>query len=206
MNIAVLGTGMVGQAIASRLVALGHQVTMGARRPDNPQARAWAERAGERARAGTFAEAAASGALVFNCTHGASSVEALRAAGDDQLAGKIIVDVANVLPPDPTRTESLGEEIQRAFPRARVVKSLNTMNCQLMVNPGRLSGAHTVFMSGDDGAAKQEVRQLLETLGWQEIIDLGGISTARAAESYLSLWLALWKATGTADFNIKVVR
>jgi predicted dinucleotide-binding enzyme len=206
MNIAVLGTGMVGEAIASRLVALGHDVTMGSRDGQNPKALAWAGRTGPRARVGTFADAAAFGATVFNCIHGGAALDALHAAGAERLAHKILVDVANRLPPDARGGESLGEEIQRAFPEARVVKTLNTLNCELMANPGLLSGTHSIFLSGNDAAAKAEVRHLLEPFGWRDVIDLGGIETARATEGILSAWLALYRALGTARFNFAIVR
>src|SRR5262245_9378853 len=138
MKIGVLGTGMVGNAIASKLVALGHDVMMGSRSADNVNATTWAKSAGAQATAGTFADAAAFGELVFNCTQGANSLVALKAAGAANLDGKIVVDVANVLSQEKPASESLGEQIQSAFPRAKVVKTLNTMNCALMVNPGSL--------------------------------------------------------------------
>ena len=130
----------------------------------------------------------------------------MRAAGEQHLADKILVDVANILPPDTRGVESLGEQIQKAFPRTQVVKALNTMNCEVMVDVSKVAGSHTVFMSGDAAAAKNTVRALLEALGWKDIIDLGGIVTARATESYMPLWMALWTTLGTAHFNIKVVR
>lgn len=206
MKIGVLGTGMVGDAIASKLVALGHEVMMGSREATNQKAAAWARRVGIRAKCGTFADTAAFGDLLFNCTHGASSLEALRAAGEEHLGEKVLVDVANVLPHEERGPQSLGEMIQKAFPRTKVVKALNTINCQLMVDASRVAGSHTVFMSGNDAGAKKTVRELLGAFGWEDVIDLGDIGTARAAESYLSLWLALWKTLGTADFNIKVAR
>ena len=146
------------------------------------------------------------GELLFNCTHGASSVDALRAVGEKHLAGKILIDVANILPPDTRGVESLGEQVQKAFPRTHVVKALNTMNCEVMVDVSKVSGSHTVFMSSDDGAAKKTVHALLEAFGWKDIVDLGGIVTARATEDYLPLWMALWNTLGTAHFNIQVVR
>ena len=216
MKIAVLGTGMVGQAIASRLVGLGHEVTMGSRAADNEAATAWAAGAGERATHGTFSEAAAGAELVFNCTAGAASLEALRAAGEHNLQGKTLVDVANPLdfsagmPPSlsPVGSDSLGEQIQRAFPAAKVVKALNTMNCEVMVDPARVPGDHDVFICGDDEAAKAQVRELLGAFGWpgSAIIDLGDITTARGTEGHVLLWLRLWGLVGSGDFNIKLVR
>jgi predicted dinucleotide-binding enzyme len=206
MKIGVLGTGVVGKAIASKLVALGHDVMMGSRTDGNPKAMAWASQAGPRGCSGTFADTATFGELVFNCTNGHTSIAALTSAGADALEGKILVDVANVLPPDERTSESLGEQIQSAFPRAKVVKTLNTINCELMVAPGRLSAAHTLFLSGNDNQAKTAVRGLLESFGWGDILDLGDISTARATERYLPLWLALWKTLGTTAFNVKIVR
>jgi predicted dinucleotide-binding enzyme len=206
MKVGVLGTGMVGNAIASKLVALGHDVMMGSRTADNAKGLAWARTAGASGHVGTFADTAAFGELVFNCTQGASSVAALRAAGAANLDGKIVVDVANVLTPGGPGSESLGEQIQTTFPRARVVKTLNTINCELMVDAHRLPGSHSVFLSGNDAGAKKTVRELLDAFGWNDIIDLGDITTARATESYVPLWIALWKQLGTLTFNIKVVR
>ena len=206
MKIGVLGTGMVGDAIASKLVALGHEVMMGSRDAHNAKATAWVKRVGARAKKGTFADTASFGEVLFNCTRGANSLEVLGAVGQERLAGKILIDIANILQPELRRAESLGEQIQATFPKAKVVKALNTMNCSLMVDPAKLSESHTVFMSGNDGSAKKTSRELLAAFGWKDIIDLGDITTARALESYLALWLGLWKALGTAQFNIKVVR
>src|SRR5688572_28533364 len=134
MRIAVFGTGMVGETIASALVRLGHEVRMGSRTADNPKGRAWAEQAGTAASAGTFADAAGFGELAFNCTSGGGAVEAVSSAAAG-LAGKILVDVSNPL--DFSRgyprlsvgnDDSLAEQLQRAVPTARVVKSLNTVN------------------------------------------------------------------------------
>jgi len=206
MKIGVLGTGMVGTALASKLVALGHEVMMGSRTADNAKARTWAKTAATRGRVGTFAETSAFGELVFNCTQGTGSLAALQAAGAANLDGKIVVDVANLLTPDGPGLESLGEQIQKAFPRAKVVKTLNTINCELMVAPDKLPGSHTVFLSGNDTGAKERVRDLLESFGWKDTIDLGDISTARATEGYVPLWMSLWKQLGTLTFNINVVR
>src|SRR5262249_40470874 len=155
MKIGVLGTGMVGETIGSKLVALAHEVMMGSRDAKNPKASAWAMRAGDRAHTGTFADAAGFGEMLFNCTKGASSLQALRSAGEKSLAGKVLVDVANILPPDESGPQSLGEQIQRALPGTKVVKALSTMNCHVMVNPSKVAGSHTVFMSGNDPDAKK---------------------------------------------------
>lgn len=215
MQIAILGTGMVGATIASKLTSVGHQVRMGSRTADNPKALAWAAGAGERASVGTFADAAAFGEVVFNCTLGDASIAALTAAGVPNLAGKVLLDLSNPLdfskgmPPTlfVSNTDSLGEQIQRAFPAARVVKTLNTMNCNLMVNPGMLAGEHDVFVCGDDAEARAAAAGWLrDWFGWTSVVDLGGLSAARGTEAYLLLWLRLWGAVGNANFNLKIVR
>lgn len=216
MKIGVLGTGMVGETIASRLVELKHDVRMGARSATNDKAAEWAQTSGERASHGTFADAAAFGSLVFNCTQGGVSIEALTAAGTDNLSGKILVDVANPLDlrKDHPSTllfcdsESLGEQIQAAFPKTRVVKTLNTMWCGLMVNPRLIAEHHTVYVSGNDESAKSQVADLLSSFGWEqdEIVDLGDIKGARGTEMLLPLWLRIWETTGNGTFNLKIVR
>lgn len=216
MRIGVLGTGMVGQAIATKLASLGHQVRMGSRQAGNEKAVAWTHEAGESASEGSFADAAGFGEIVVNCTAGVASLEALTAAGEENLAGKVLIDIANPLdfsqgmPPTLAfcNDDSLGERIQTAFPEARVVKTLNTMNCQVMVEPGRVPGEHTAFISGDDAEAKRKVADLLESFGWPEerIADLGGIRSARGMEMYLPLWLSLYGSLETGDFNIGVLR
>jgi 8-hydroxy-5-deazaflavin:NADPH oxidoreductase len=214
MKIAVLGTGMVGSTLAKKFAELGHEVRMGARDAKNPKAEAWAKSAGPKASHGAFADAAAFGEIVFNCTNGAGSLDALAAAGAENLRGKILVDVANPLdfsrgmPPFlfAGNTDSLAERIQEAFPEARVVKALNTVNASVMVNPGLVPGASDVFVCGNDAAAKGEVTRILkEWLGWQVVVDLGDISGARGTESYLLLWLRLWGAFQTANLNVHVV-
>jgi hypothetical protein len=213
-NIAILGTGMVGDAIGSKLVALGHKVMMGSRTADNEKANAWKIRNGSLASSGTFADAAAFGEILFNCTQGQVSLEALQLAGRENLQGKILVDVANPLdfskgmPPSLTicNTDSLGEVIQRQFTDLKVVKSLNTMNCQLMVNPGLLSDPGNVFICGNDAEAKAEVNLILISFGWEKIIDLGDISAARGTEQLLPVWIRLMGTLGTPMFNFSIVK
>lgn len=226
MRIAVLGTGTVGRTLAGAFSALGHEVELGTRDPGRTAGRTAPDRTGgppfsdwyaanRHIGLKTFAGAAGGGELVVNATSGVGALEALGAAGAARLAGKVLVDVSNPLdfsqgmPPvlNPVNTDSLGERIQRAFPAARVVKTLNTMNAGLMVNPGKLAGGdHSVFVSGDDETAKATVTALLQALGHRDVVDLGDITTARGAEMLLPLWLRLYAALGTPDFNVKVVR
>lgn len=216
MRIGVLGTGTVGRTIGTKLVELGHEVTMGSRSAGNEALREWVDGTGGTAAGGSFAEAASGAELVFNCTAGEGSLDALTAAGGDNLAGKVLVDVANPLdfsqgmPPTLSvcNDDSLGERIQAAFPDAKVVKALNTINARVMTDPGRVPGQHNIFVCGNDVGAKAAVTILLESFGWprEAILDLGDISAARGTEMYLPFWLRLMGALGTPDFNIGVHR
>jgi len=215
MRIGVLGTGGVGRTIATKLVELGHEVTMGSRTHDNESAAEWVASAGAGAAQGTFADAAAFGELVVNCTSGAGSVEALRAIPREHLSGKTLVDVANPLDFSGGALslfteidDSLAEQLQREHPEAHVVKTLNTVNANVMVEPARVPGAHDVFVCGNDEHAKAEVVELLEGFGWprEHVLDLGDLAAARGLEAYLLLWIRLRGLTGTSDFNIRVVR
>lgn len=229
MKIAIIGTGTVGQTFASKLLTLGHDVMMGTRNASeklastardgygNPPFSEW-KASNKGVKLGTFAEAAAFGEIIFNVTHGANSLNALKLADAKNLSGKILVDIAVPLDlshgmppcliPELSNTNSLGEEIQKAFPDVKVVKTLNTMWCGIMVNPKMINGGdHNVFVSGNDAAAKQEVKTILKSFGWNDknILDLGDITTARGTEMYLPLWLRIWGATNNGAFNIKIV-
>jgi 8-hydroxy-5-deazaflavin:NADPH oxidoreductase len=215
MRIGVLGTGIVGRTLGGKLVELGHEVRMGSRQAGNENAVEWATGAGEGASEGTFADAAEFGELVINATGGKVSLEALAMAGAENLAGKVVIDVSNALefgegPPvvGVAPDDSLGERIQAAFPDAKVVKALNTMNASIMVAPGSLGESTNAFVCGNDDAAKARVIELLETFGWLsgDIVDLGDISAARGAELYVALWVRLMGALGTPAFNIRLVR
>jgi 8-hydroxy-5-deazaflavin:NADPH oxidoreductase len=222
----ILGTGVVGKTIAVRLDGLGHDVIVGTRNPEetlsrtdpdqygNPPFGAWQEEHPE-VRLGTFAEAAAHGDMVVNATAGAVSLEALEQAGEDNLNGKILIDIANPLdfskgmPPTllVSNIDSLGEQIQRRFPEAKVVKTLHTMNAYLMVDPAQLAATdHTVFVSGDDAEAKARVSELLRSFGWSDIIDLGDITTARGTEMVLPIWVRLFGVFQKPIYNFKIVR
>ena len=215
MRIGILGTGTVAQTLGAKLVQLGHDVKLGSRTATNDKAAAWAKGQGARASHGTFTDAARFGEVLLNCTAGTASLDALKAAGAASLEGKILIDVANPLdfsrgmPPTLTvcNTDSLGEQIQRAFPGAKVVKTLNTVNCEVMVNPGLVPGAHDLFVSGNDADAKQAVTGYLrDWFGWQSVIDLGDITTARGTEMLLAAWIRVLMALGTARFNWRVVK
>jgi predicted dinucleotide-binding enzyme len=226
MNIGIFGTGVVAQTLGERLQAAGHAVVLGTRDPAQTLARSEPDMYGNPPFAawqaqrpaiglGTLAEAAAHGEMLLNATNGAGSLAALTAAGEANLNGKILMDIANPLdfsrgmPPSlgVANTDSLGEQIQRAFPALKVVKTLNTMNARVMAYPREVAdGDHHVFVSGNDAEAKARVSQLLrDDFGWRHVIDLGDISTARGTEMYLPLWLRLWGALGNGRFNIRVV-
>lgn len=212
MKIGVLGTGDVGRTLATKLVALGHDVMMGARSADNEKAQAFATATG--GKTGSFADAAAFGEIVVHATRGNTAMDVLNGIGAEILAGKLLIDVSNPLdfsqgfPPNLSisNTDSLAELIQRTFPDTHVVKTLNTVTASVMVDPARLPGKHVVFVSGNDIAAKGKTMDLLRSFGWQSIIDLGDISTARGTEQMLPLWVRLYGALGTGEFNFILTR
>jgi predicted dinucleotide-binding enzyme len=215
MKIGILGTGMVGNAIGTKLIALGHEVKMGSRTATNAKAAEWVKANGSKASQGTFAQVASFGEILFNCTHGMSSLEALKQAGVENMRGKILVDIANALdfskgmPPSLAvcNTDSLGEQIQRTFPDVKVVKTLNTTNCNVMVNPSLVKGDHDMFISGNDAQAKAKVVEILKNwFGWKSVIDLGDITTARASEMLLPIWVRLMGVYQSPNFNFKIVR
>jgi predicted dinucleotide-binding enzyme len=227
VRVGILGTGIVGRTLAVGLQGAGHDVLLGTRdvahtlaRTDrdpmgNPPYAEWQESNPGFALV-PFAEAGAHAELVVNATAGEHSLEAIGSVGDANLAGKVLVDVANPLdfshgmPPilSVANTDSLAEEIQRTFPDARVVKALNTMNAYVMIDPSHLPGRHDVFLAGEDAAAKSTVSELLRELGWpaDAIVDLGGIRAARGLEMFLPFWLSVLMSIGTSDFNVAIVR
>lgn len=215
MKVGILGTGMVGSTIGTKLVKLGHDVKMGSRTKDNAKGSEWVKTNGPKATQGTFADAAAFGEILFNCTHGMASLEVMKLAGTQNLKGKILVDVANALdfskgmPPSLSvcNTDSLGEQIQRAFPDVKVVKALNTVNCSLMVNPSLVKGDHDLFVCGNDAPAKAKVVDILKNwFGWKSVIDLGDITAARATEMLLPIWVRLMGLYQSPNFNFRIVK
>jgi len=214
MQIGIMGSGLTAQTIGSKLVSLGHEVMLGSREEAKPSTVAWAkEEGGQHALYGTFMNAAAFGEIIFNCTMGSASLAALNQAGVENLSGKVLIDTANPIDRTTDRwtltvsnTDSLAEQIQRSFPETRVVKTLNTVNANVMVDPAKLLERTHVFVSGNDIEAKAVVVRILrDWFGWKEIIDLGGIETARSVEMYVLLWHNLRNAISSQRFNIKVV-
>jgi 8-hydroxy-5-deazaflavin:NADPH oxidoreductase len=215
MQIGVLGSGITAQTIGSKLIQLGHEVMLGSRDEANPPSVVWAkdQQGGQHALYGTFMNAAAFGEIIFNCTLGSASMDALEQAGAENLKDKILIDTSNPL--DRTtdmwtltvcNTDSLGEQIQRAYPETKVVKTLNTVNANVMVDPAKLLEQTHVFVSGNDIEAKaMVVRILRDWFGWKQIIDLGGIESSRSVEAYVLLWHSLRNAISSQRFNIKVV-
>jgi 8-hydroxy-5-deazaflavin:NADPH oxidoreductase len=204
---------MVGNTIGTKLVQWGHQVKMGSRSANNAKALEWVKENGAKATQGTFSDAAEFGEIIFNCTAGTASQEALKMSGTENLRGKILIDIANPLdfskgmPPTLSvcNTDSLGEQIQRTYPEVKVVKSLNTVNCKVMVDPAIVPGEHDIFVCGNDEEAKKKVTDILKNwFGWKSVLDLGDITAARGLEMYLPLWLRLYMTNSSPNVNIKV--
>jgi len=227
MKIGILGTGMVGQVLGGKLAELGHDVEIGTRDVQQtlaltepnaygmPAFSTW-QKENPMVKLGNYAHAAQHGEVVLNATNGTGSLAALQQAGENNLNGKILVDIANPLDFSQgnqprlsvSNDDSLGEQIQRAFPQVKVVKTLNTVTAFLMVNPGLIAnGEHSLFICGNDENAKERVTGWLKQwFGWRDVIDLGDISGARGMEMYLPIWLRLWGKLGTGMFNVKVVK
>jgi predicted dinucleotide-binding enzyme len=216
MNIGILGTGQVGETLATKLISNGHKVKMGSRSATNEKAASWVKKIGANASHGTFSDSAKFGELIINCTKGEVALEALKLAGEENLNGKVLIDVSNPLdfskgmPPTLTvcNTDSIGEQIQKSFPSAKVVKTFNTMSCLIMVNPRSLTGSHVIFLCGNDYGAKDKVQHLLKTFGWREneILDLGDITASRGCEMVLPLWLRIMGTLKSGAFNFNIVK
>lgn len=225
MNIAILGTGIVGRSHAAKLAGLGHNVALGTQnvdktlaedKPDmmgNPPFNVW-QKDHTTVKLMPLAEAATFGEIVYNALKGEVALGVVSSL-KKELTGKILVDIANPLdfsrgmPPflSVCNTDSLGEQIQGALPDTKVVKTFNTLNALLQVDPGALANAdHHLFMSGNDAAAKTKVIEIAKTYGWKNIIDLGDITTARGTEMLLPIWLRLWGALKTPTFNFKITQ
>lgn len=227
MNISVFGTGVVGRTIARKLNEVGHDIMIGTRNVAATMARsepgsygmpplsAWLQ-GNPSIALGTFAEASAYGEVAINAINGAGAVDAIGIGGRSNLEGKILIDLANPLdfsngfPPSlfVCNTDSLGEQIQRAFPKTRVVKTLNIVNCNVMVDPGAVAGGdHTMLLCGDDPDARSAVSGYLKQwFGWKDVVDLGDLAAARGMEMMLPIWIRMYGALKTAVFSFKVAR
>jgi 8-hydroxy-5-deazaflavin:NADPH oxidoreductase len=225
MKIGIIGGGGVAQAVGGKLKANGHDVMIGIRNPtdtelakDRMMARPlkdWVKDTG--GKVASFADAARHGEILINATSGGASIDALTQAGAANIGDKILIDIANPLDfskgmppsllPQYNHGTSLGEEIQKAFPKAKVVKTLNTISNTIMINPGAIAETHDLLMAGNDADAKARVTSLVkQEFGWKSIVDLGDIIGARATEHILPLWVRLWGVLGTPTFNIKIVK
>lgn len=215
-KIGILGTGMVGNTIGTRLIQLGSQVMMGSRTKDNAKAKEWVAVNGEKASQGTFSDAANFADIIFNCTKGEHSIEVIKSAGIENLSGKILADISNPLDfsngmpptliPSLCNTNSLGEAIQKLLPKAKVVKTLNIVNCEVMVDASKCGGEATMFVAGNDNDAKAEVKKILNLFCWKDIIDLGAIIHSRSTEMMLPIWLSTYRATKNGYIGFKIIR
>jgi len=218
MKIAVIGTGIVGKTLAGKLATLGHQATLARTELDlfgKPPVTVW-RKDYPAVSLESFAEAVGGAELVINATLGIACLEALEATGAANLAGKILIDVSNsldfsqgILPSLAVcNDDSLGEQVQRKFSQAKVVKTLNAVNAALMIEPNQLQGGrHTMFVAGNDAEARAEVSGYLkEWFSWQDVLDLGNITHARGMEILLPLWIRIYGATGNPMFAYRIVR
>jgi len=215
-KIGILGTGMVGNTIGSKLIALGYEVKMGSRTTNNPKAAEWVQKNGKNASQGSFAEAASFGELVFNCTKGEHSLEVMKLAGIQNLAKKILIDISNpldyskgippILIPELGNNNSLGEELQKMLPETHVIKTLNIVNCEVMVDASKCGGDATMFVAGNDAGAKKITQSLLQQFGWTDILDLGDIRNARSTEMMMPIWLNAYMTLKNGYIGFKIVR
>ncbi|MEO8148521.1 MAG: NAD(P)-binding domain-containing protein [Bacteroidia bacterium] len=214
MKIGILGTGVVGNTIGKKLIELGHTVMMGSRTADNEKAAAFVKANGSSTSQGTFEDAAKFGEVVFLCTKGDATLEILKLAKPESFKGKVVIDISNPLdfskgmPPSLfiSNTDSLGEHVQNILTDAHIVKTLHIVNCEVMVNPKKSNGDPTMFVCGNDANAKNKVKEILASFGWNDIIDLGDITNARAMEMMLPIWVRTYMATGNGHIGFKIVR
>ena len=211
MKVGILGSGDVGRALGRGFAGRGHDVMIGSRTPKSDALAKWRRQAKGRATTGSVEEAARHGEVIVLATLGAAVERVLEQAGRANFDGKVVIDVTNPLADDPNlvpfvgMTDSLGERIQRALPRARVVKAFNTVPAPQMVDPKFAGGTPDMMICGNDAAAKTTVIGILKEFGWPEALDLGGIEGARWLEAAVSLWVLIGMRTGRWDHAFKVV-
>lgn len=214
MKIGILGTGPVGQTLGTKLLALGHEVRLGSRMAGNGRALSWVQKAAPGASEGTFADAAEFGELLILAVAGEGAVAAVQQPDAACLAGKVLLDVTNPLempPGQPPRLfvggqDSLAEQVQRAAPQAFVVKALNSVGAAQMVDPAGTGTTPDVFLAGNDPAARQRVRELLQALGWQRITTFNSLEAARFLEPLALLWISYGEVNGSSNHVLQLVR
>ena len=212
-RIGILGTGDVGQALGKGFCELGHEVRMGSRDPASDKVGAWVAANGDRASAGTFAAAAEFAEVAVVATLWSGTESALRLAGPDRLAGKVVIDATNPLAFAPNappalaigHTDSAGEQVQRWLPAARVVKAFNIVGNAHMVHPQFPGGPPDMFICGNDDDAKRVVTEICVAFGWQ-VIDVGGIAGARLLEPLCLLWIQYGLRSGSWNHAFKLLR
>jgi 8-hydroxy-5-deazaflavin:NADPH oxidoreductase len=209
LNIGFLGSGPAGRTLASGFLGHGHRVMIGSRDP--AKMHGWLRDAGPRARVGTFGETAQFGELVVLSVNGRAAEDVIRLAGVGSLVGKIVLDASDPLDFSSGRpglfvgtTDSLGERIQRLIPDTYVVKGLNTVVAEVMINPRLSGGEPDMFIAGDSDEAKQAVASLLGEFGWP-VIDMGGIENARWLEALSLAWVVYSHRTGKTHHAFKLV-
>jgi hypothetical protein len=203
----------VGQVLGRGFISRGHEVKMGSRAANNEKAVAWAKQAGARASTGDFAEAARFGEIVVLATLWAGTENALRLAGPENLAGKVLIDTTNPLVMTPGappalalgNTDSAGEQVLRWAPKARVVKAFNIIGHAHMVDPQFPGGPPDMFFCGNDAVAKTTVAEILKSFGWSTI-DIGGIDGARVLEPLCVLWLIYGMRTNSWNHALKMLK
>lgn len=220
MQIGILGTGTVGETIATALIHKGHEVMMGSRTATNEKATTWAAKNGSMASNGMFEDAALFGEVIFICVNGSIAADVLMQAGADHFMNKIVIDLTNPLEfingmppsliPKYANTYSLGEEIQKLLPGAKVVKALNTVTASLMIDANLVNnGNHHLFICGNEAAAKNTVKEFLhENFHWKTdyILDMGDMKNARLTEGMIPFWVGVMQAEGSAIFNFMIVK
>ena len=213
MRIGILGSGRVGQALGVGFAGLEHEVMIASRNPRQEKVKLWLEQTGRGTSAGTFAEVARFAELAVLATSWDGTESAIRLAGPQNLAGKIVIDVINPLdystggPPQLAigHTNSAGEEIQRRLADSFVVKAFNAVGLEHMVNPQFPGGPPDMFICGNDAQAKQTVTDILHDFGWS-VVDLGGIELSRYLEPLAMIWIVQTVNTGNRNHAFKLLR
>jgi predicted dinucleotide-binding enzyme len=213
MKVGMLGSGGVGQDLGLGFIGLGHDVKMGSRHPAKDEIKAWLAKAGKKASAGTFGEAAAFGDMAVLATQWTGTENAVRLAGPDNLAGKVVIDTTNPLLFRPKAmpalavggNDSAGEQVQRWLPKSRVVKAFNSVNHAHMVKPLFTGGPPDMFLCGNDDDAKKLVAGFCREFGWG-VIDMGGLEAARLLEPLALIYIQNAIRTGSWNYAFKLLK